>query len=269
MEILEQMNNDTYKNETIILFSNNFLDSNEQNNILIFEKICDTFLKNKMYRQITLVKSDSDSYTLININKNKNGYNYTIFCIKEYFKYIINIAKKYPQICQLKLTPHEDINDDLCELLSSSSHIKKYDFGENFIEHLSFDWKKTYIRHINIYEDDEEENNNKNKIFFEWFKQNPQIYSLVNADHNTDKLIYEFLINNPQYPFMHINGTQFSVIAVFFKNKRTNMYNTIKIMLLISNHQHKFKKYAPKYIIRMILEYLYDIDYLKIYHQSL
>jgi len=259
MELFEQINNGIYQDLDIDVYVHQIFDSNKQQNISKFEQLCNAFLKNNKYRELTF--RNPNAHVCINVTKIK------IYCIKEYFEYIINIVKKYPQIYELQLTPHEDINKNLCKLLSSSPHIKYYNFDDTFIEHLSFDWKKTYIRHITI--DESVENDYDIKKFFEWFKQNPQIYSLTNCKRQTDVFIYEFLKNSPQHQFMNINGSQYHDIDTFVKSKRITMYETIKTILLIANHQHKFKKYAPKYIIKMMLEYLYDTDFLKVHNNKL
>ena len=232
MDIIEKINNRIYEDIYITIFINEIFDQNEQNTILKFEQICNAFIKNNKYEKIAL--KTQQSQTVIKISKKR------IWCIKEYFKYVINIAQKYPQICEFSLVPNKDINDDLYNLLCKSPHIKKYNFGSNITEHISFNWKKTYIRYITIYEQV-----NDTYIFFEWFKQNPQIYSLQNGRMLTDKLIYDFLVNNPPHSLMFIVGTidrKWCPIDTLFKKKRVTMYKTIKTMLLISNHQHKFKK---------------------------
>jgi len=263
MDIVEQVNNGTYKNITtsghIYISTHELFDSNEQNNIKKFEQLCNIFLKS----YYVSIHFNSEEVDVICIRKN------TIFCTKEYFKYIINVIKKYPQISKLDLMPHEDINDDLYELLSSSPNIKKYSFNHCEQEYFDFDWTKTYVRNISINENKGLIGSHVN-IFVKWFKQNPQIYSLHNHNRKTDALIYDYLMINSYHSLMAIKNTsddEKCKINTLLTIKRINMYEIIKTMLLISNHQHKFKKYLPKYITRMILKCLYDIDYLKLHHK--
>jgi len=47
--------------------------------------------------------------------------------------------------------------------------------------------------------------------------------------------------------------------------KRKQINNKIFTLLLITNSQHKYKKYLPKQIIKLMLSFMYNIDYMKIH----
>jgi len=263
MDIIRSLNNKTYNvsplTKRVCVSTDVIFTSNEQNNIMIFEQLCDAYFNfkksNNNYKSLIL-----DSHKkLIIINEKK------LYCKKEYFKYIVNVIKKYPQITYMELTPHKDINNELQKLLLSSPNIKGYDFDTgddqgNYQVYYDFNWKNTYVRHIEMTE------NSAEITFVEWLEQNPQIYSIHNNNSDTDKLILKMLKNNPNHSLMHMNIsntlTDSDLHDILFSKRKTARH-IINIMLLISNHQHKFKKYLPKYITKMILEYIYDIDYIK------
>jgi len=56
---------------------------------------------------------------------------------------------------------------------------------------------------------------------------------------------------------------EYSELQNLLKNKRKYMNNIIKCFLLIMKHKHKYVQYVPKVLMKIILEYMYDIDYLK------
>ena len=143
--------------------------------------------------------------------------------------------------------------------VSLSPNIKKLTIYGN-IFYNAINWKQSSVRYLDL----------SGSCLLEdcinLLKNNTQIYKM-NIHRSIENDMYKFIKNNPNHSLQYIKSNKFNSnhqnLISLLKNKRINVYNQILTMFLISKSNHKYKKYAPKPIINLILEYMYDIDYLK------
>jgi len=199
----------------------------------------------------------------INLNKRK------IECAMVLIKCIHNILKNNNDINWIKITKVvESCDINKCIDMISYPNIKKISMECSRANNLFFkiDWKKTYIRFFDCWDIDNHDN------MMNWIKVNPQVYAIDVGMTLMDDILC-FACKNPNNSLLYgyINSVDIDELiynGLLLKNKRIYAKNQIFILLLISKSKHKYIKYIPKPIVMIILNYMYDIDYM-IMHDKL
>jgi len=260
------------KNDTGLLFlDSDLFNSNEEHNIKIIETIYNE-IKNRIKLNLIYI-----NFLIFEINKSTvviSFENYSIECSFEHIKYIINIAKNndiFFAICISTFavcdTNNVIYNTDLKHAMNILSiphiHATRIKFDSQIL--VNIDWKKTCIKHIDCYN-----LRHYTHDFIKWLEKNNQIISL-DISFNYISLVLQFINNNPTHSLQYVyTSNSFgecddynTQLQQILKNKRNTINNYILTLLLIANSKHKYKQYLPKPIIKYILSFMYDIDYMK------
>jgi len=145
---------------------------------------------------------------------------------------------------------------DIDALIHAISHpnIKKIFINQRNISNVFFkiNWKKTFIRSFDFY------NLNASFDMIGWLQENKQVYT-IDVSRAVSHAINEN--NSSSLLYCHTNSHGNSQLLL----KRKKVKQEILTLFLISKSKHKYFKYAPKTIILLILNHMYDINYLAIH----
>jgi len=123
------------------------------------------------------------------------------------------------------------------------------------------DYRFTNIKHVRIYNEDGTQN-----CLIKWLTLNTQIYSI--KIYRCFPELFDFLTEFPNHSLQYIKCVDphnNKKLQLLLKEKRIKINNIILIIFLIMNSNHKYKKYLPKPIMKIILTYVYDVDFIENY----
>jgi len=257
MDIAKLMKYGKYYRMSMSFDSNTILGSNETMNIKIIESIYDEIKSSMNLDELIFFFEPMD--ICINFKT------CVIRCEQTLIKYIANIIKKDSLFFWIHTRSHYNNDYNVISSLSVPHICASNVFfsQENII---NLNWKNTYIRHFDCYDI-----LGNDSLFIQWLKTNNQVISLDTL-HIHGTMLLKFIKENPNHSLQYFYSTgrnfnNHNELQNVLKNKRKNIHNQILTLLLIANSQHKYKKYLPKPIIKYMLFFMYDIEYMKNHHK--
>jgi len=252
------------KNYTITKLSHKFYINikEKEKNITIIDDIYKIY-KNELYKtNEEIYIQDETKHSFIGINlKNK-----LVICKKKDLKYCMNILNNgeinnvdfvsLPDNTIYQKTANVELPSYIKKISVSCYNDNQYEFLNDICN------KNTTIRFYDCWD------MLSDKKFTQFLKKNTTIYSL-DIQSSYLQTVCDFIKNNPnnslQYVYASNLDTSFRDLKRSLKNKRIIIKQQILTIMLIIKHGHKYIKYAPKTIMKIILEYMYDVEYIKMH----
>jgi len=225
-----------------------FYSKNDMINKSNLELLCN--VSHKMKLNVLSIENNNDTYFAINFD------NKSVFINNGSDKYVFDILSKY------KIAHYVDDTNALnSKLLSSHSYIKSTLLDSDRLDYTLIDYRFTNIKHVRIYNEDGTQN-----CLIKWLTLNTQIYSI--KIYRCFPELFDFLTEFPNHSLQYIKCVDphnNKKLQLLLKEKRIKINNIILIIFLIMNSNHKYKKYLPKPIMKIILTYVYDVDFIENY----
>jgi len=239
--------------------------NNVGKDVSMFDKIFELYEKYYHDTKKSLKFVDDNILSIITINLHYKRITFGRQFQTEYMQYFCNILKKN-NINLLNMRYGYVNQNHLVNINLLSPNIKKLSLNFNVNQlsnsHETY-WNNTNIKFIDFW------GISTHDDILKWLKIHSDIYSLDISD-NYIFTVLEFIQTTPNNSLLYVYSEHKKVscnkLNQLLKNKRILVNNKILMILLIIKYGHKYKKYIPNPIMKLILRYIYDIDYMMIHN---